>query len=126
MPSWQRAPGFFQPIDKMQIAQIHQGFTGRPDKRGMAKGLITRLKVVVADEAYMAALTAGMLRNLGVRTIIEVDDVSSASNLPRRNTRCGREVARAGGGNAKSPHKAGSKRGKRRPKPAAHQPWRAL
>ena len=44
----------------------------------MNKTLLSRLKVVVADDAYMAALTAGMLRNLGVRSIVEANDVSSA------------------------------------------------
>jgi len=43
----------------------------------MNKQFISRLKVVVADDAYLAALTAGMLRNLGVRSIVETNDVSS-------------------------------------------------
>lgn len=43
----------------------------------MDKTLLSRLKVVVADDAYMAALTAGMLRNIGVRSIAETNDVSA-------------------------------------------------
>lgn len=40
--------------------------------------MLRRLKVVVADDPYMTALTAGMLRNLGVRSIAEANDVNSA------------------------------------------------
>lgn len=50
----------------------------------MDKQFISKLKVVVADEAYMAALTGGMLRNLGVRHIVETNDVSSTWNALRR------------------------------------------
>ena len=44
----------------------------------MDKALLSRLKVVVADDPYIAALTAGMLRNLGVRSVAEANSVSEA------------------------------------------------
>ncbi len=50
----------------------------------MDKTLISKLKVVIADDAYMAALTAGMLRNLGVRHIAETSDVSAAWSALKR------------------------------------------
>lgn len=46
--------------------------------------MLSRLRVVVADEPYMASLTAGMLRNLGVRSITEVNDVSGAWTALKR------------------------------------------
>lgn len=42
----------------------------------MDRKLASKLKVVVADHPYMSALTAGMLRNLGVKTITETEDVT--------------------------------------------------
>jgi two-component system chemotaxis response regulator CheY len=50
----------------------------------MDKTFISKLKVVVADDVYMAALTAGMLRNLGVRHIVETNDVASTWTALRR------------------------------------------
>jgi len=50
----------------------------------MDKTFISKLKIVVADDAYMAALTAGMLRNLGVRHIVETNDVSGTWNALKR------------------------------------------
>lgn len=54
----------------------------------MDKTLLSRLKVVVADDPYMAALTAGMLRNLGVRSIVEADNVAAAWTALQREA-CG-------------------------------------
>ena len=42
----------------------------------MDKTLLSRIRVIVADDAYMASLTAGMLRNLGVRSIAETNDIA--------------------------------------------------
>jgi two-component system, chemotaxis family, chemotaxis protein CheY len=50
----------------------------------MDKTMLSRLKIVVADDAYMAALTAGMLRNLGIRHIVETSDVSSTWSALKR------------------------------------------
>lgn len=52
----------------------------------MDKILLSRLRIVVADDAYMAALTAGMLRNLGVRSITETTDVSSTLMALKRES----------------------------------------
>lgn len=48
--------------------------------------MLSRLKVVVADDPYMAALTAGMLRNLGVRNIVETNDVTATWAALRRDS----------------------------------------
>lgn len=52
----------------------------------MDRILLSRLKVVVADDAHMAALTAAMLRNLGVRSIVETYDVASTMRALRRES----------------------------------------
>ena len=46
--------------------------------------MLTGLRVIVADDPYMAALTAGMLRNLGVRSIAEANDISATWNALKR------------------------------------------
>jgi two-component system chemotaxis response regulator CheY len=50
----------------------------------MDKTMLSRLRVVIADDPYMAALTAGMLRNLGVRSIIETHDISATWQVLKR------------------------------------------
>jgi two-component system chemotaxis response regulator CheY len=50
----------------------------------MDRKLASKLKVVVADQPYLAALTAGMLRNLGVKLISETQDISSTWAALRR------------------------------------------
>ena len=52
----------------------------------MDKTPLSRLKVVVADDPYMAALTAGMLRNLGVRSVAEANTISAAWNVLTRDS----------------------------------------
>lgn len=71
-------------MDRIQRVWIHLEFTGACHNPGMDKTFISKLKIVVADDAYMAALTAGMLRNLGVKHISETNDVSGTWHALRR------------------------------------------
>ncbi len=53
---------------------------------GMDKLMISRLKILVADQPYMAGLTATMLRTLSVKSITEVNDVAGALGAVHRDS----------------------------------------
>lgn len=60
---------------------IHEQFMLHSDTRRMSVTTPSNLKAAVADDHFMAPLSAGMLRGLGFKQVAEVNDTVALRKL---------------------------------------------